>query len=134
MAYLFWLVACLIFVAGYLFCNENNVDSLGSVLSRGIALFFMNALVVYWKPLNYKKSEYQQVDKKSVNLLIIRHIIQSLHGLLFAEAQFYLSLPVNYTIYFSGPIFVLIMECKLYGQTVTKRQTIGVVLATIGVL
>ena len=51
-----------------------------------------------------------------------------------AESQFYLPLPVNYTIYFSGPIFVLIMEYYMYGQIITKKQATGVVFAIVGVL
>ena len=103
-------------------------------MSRGVVLFSFNALIVYWRPIQNQKSQYRPLDQRSTNFLIIRHVIQTLHGLMLAEAQFYLPLPVIYTIYFSGPIFVLMMEYYIYGQNITKTQATGVAFAIIGVL
>jgi hypothetical protein len=39
--------------------------------------------------------------------MVVRHVLLTVYGYGFAESQFYLPLPVIYTIYFSGPFFVI---------------------------
>jgi drug/metabolite transporter (DMT)-like permease len=41
---------------------------------------------------------------------------------------------VLYTIYFSGPLFIIIIDYTYFKNTISKQQTVGVALTGAGVL
>lgn len=43
-------------------------------------------------------------------------------------------MPIVYTVYFSGPIFILIIEKFVYKVSISKKQKIGAIIAFFGVL
>ena len=58
----------------------------------------------------------------------------TIHGYYFSFTQFYLPSPITYTIYFSGPLFVILIDYFVYNTKITKKQSIGVIIAFFGVL
>lgn len=64
----------------------------------------------------------------------LRHLLLGIYGYGFGESHFYLPSPVLYTIFFSGPLFVMLLEYFFYGITLSERQLRGVILTGIGVL
>ena len=58
----------------------------------------------------------------------------TVHGYAFSEALFYLPSPILYTLYFSGPLFIISIDYLAFKNTITKKQAQGAGLAFIGVL
>lgn len=52
----------------------------------------------------------------------------------FAESQFYLPAPICYTIFFSGPLFIMIIDSTYFKIKMSKQQSVGVMLTGTGVL
>ena len=71
---------------------------------------------------------------RSFILLTIRHCIMAVHGAAFTELQFYLPSPILYTLYFSGPLFIISVDYFAYGMKITQKQFKGVIVSFIGVL
>lgn len=71
---------------------------------------------------------------KELMYVSLRHVLLSVYGFGFAESQFYLSAPVLYTIYFSGPLFIMLIDYTYFKTSISKKQSAGVVLTGIGVL
>lgn len=74
------------------------------------------------------------MQDKSLVLLTVRHIILTIHGTAFTAAQFYLPAPVLYTLYFSGPLFIISVDYFAYDMKITKNQLKGVIMAFVGVM
>lgn len=74
-------------------------------LLRGVALIGLNYLIAryYDMTLDFK------YEVNFINLLK-RNSIVVLHGIAIATAQFYLPLPIVFTINFFAPIFIFIID------------------------
>lgn len=57
-----------------------------------------------------------------------------IQGLVFAEVQFYLSLPIANTLNATSPLFVFIIDYYINGVTINRRQLLGIMLSAIGVV
>lgn len=66
--------------------------------------------------------------------MIKRHCLLVIFGFVYAQCFFYLSINLVYTLYFSGPLFVLGIDYYINGITITKRQGIGIIFACLGVI
>lgn len=54
-AYLSYAIASLLWVIGFLYVNESDVDTYSSNLSRGVALILLNIIPLYWPSQYYSK-------------------------------------------------------------------------------
>jgi drug/metabolite transporter (DMT)-like permease len=70
----------------------------------------------------------------NAKFLLIRSSIMVVHGVTFAISQFYLPLPIVHTIGSASPLFVFILDFYMYGITINKKQTLGIVVSLIGTL
>lgn len=50
-AFMLWFLGAIFFIISFLYPNENNVNPLGTSLTRGFSFFFFNGLALYWKPI-----------------------------------------------------------------------------------
>jgi drug/metabolite transporter (DMT)-like permease len=66
--------------------------------------------------------------------MIKRHILLTTYGFVFAQCFFYLPINLVHTISSSGPVFVLIIDYFLYNIEISKKQLIGVLISSIGML
>ena len=99
-------------------------------MSRGIGLLLFNATLC-----KINKKPFISLDKKtSLKYLNIRNIIIVLYGYIFTESMFYLPLTIVQTVFFSGSLFIFIEDYFLNKITVSKKQLLGVFIATIGSL
>ena len=133
-AYLFWMIGAILWILGFLYVNENSIDIFSSNLSRGFSLLLFNIVYLYFP---HKSSQYEKKEATSFRLIFfttVRHLILSIYGYAFAEAQFYLPPPVIYTIYFSGPLFVVSLDYLIFKITITSKQMKGVIISFIGVI
>jgi drug/metabolite transporter (DMT)-like permease len=77
--------------------------------------------MTYKNPYNFK-------------ILLLRSQLLTLYFVVFALTQFYLPQPIIQTINSCGPIFIFVLDYLINGVKITKSQSIGVLLAIIGVL
>lgn len=99
----------------------------------GLVLF--NGVGLYWKDLlTNEPSKNVLLAPRELFYISLRHTLLSVYGFGFAESQFYLSAPVIYTIYFSGPLFIMLVDYTYFKITISKQQTVGVILTGFGVL
>jgi drug/metabolite transporter (DMT)-like permease len=66
--------------------------------------------------------------------MIIRNSIFVAHGLALTMIQFYLPLPMVYTINSSAPIFIFIMDYFINGIKINKIQLFSLLFGVIGIL
>lgn len=80
-------------------------------LSRGLGLVILNCVGLYWRELfgTGDTAKHKFLDRRELFYVSVRHVLLGLYGYGFAESQFYLPSPVLYTIYFSGPLFVMLL-------------------------
>lgn len=50
-AFMLWFLGAVFFILSFLYPNENNVDALGTSITRGASFFIFNGLALYWKPV-----------------------------------------------------------------------------------
>lgn len=109
-AYIFWVIASILWNVSFIYPSEHKIGPLATNLSRGLGMVFLNSIGLYWRDfISSQPSTHKALGKKEAALLFVRHVILALYGFGFAESQFYLPSPVLYTIYFSGPLFVMIL-------------------------
>ena len=120
-------------IIGFIYVNEQSIGFESSALTRAMALFLINCIYIYF-PRHQQQPMGSMMQDKSLVLLTIRHCIMAIHGAAFTEAQFYLPSPVLYTLYFSGPLFIISVDYFAYGMTITKNQLKGAIMAFAGVL
>lgn len=125
-AYLSWGVASVIWVLGFMYVSEHNIDSYSSNLSRGVMLFFFNL------PAIIKDKVW--LSPESIKCMVIRHLLLTLYGFIFAQCFFYLPINVVHTLYSSGPIFVLAIDYLINKIVITGKQMKGAIVAFLGVL
>lgn len=68
------------------------------------------------------------------NNVIKRNGTMVIHGLAMAAAQFYLPLPIVYTISCSAPLYIFILDYCENGVTINKFQLYSLILGLIGIL
>lgn len=137
LAYLSWALASLFWVAGFIYPNEHHVDSFASNLSRGAMMYIFNAVLFYLgegRPQQGSQPTVHSMSPKDSMLISMRHAILTVYGFAFAEAQYYLPSPIIYTVYFSGPLFVVLLDYLLFKRVISGRETKGIILAIVGVL
>ena len=66
--------------------------------------------------------------------MIKRHLLLVTFGFVFAQCFFYLPINLVHTISSSGPVFVLLIDYFLYNIQISKKQSFGVVISSIGML
>lgn len=128
-AYLYWLLGCIGWMLGHIYVNEHSINILSTNLSRSVGLLAWNACFIF-----SRKGKGLTIHKGTLGTMIIRNTILSLYGYIFAEAQFYLPVPIVYTIYYSGPLYIMIIDFCAYGIKITKKEAFGVGAAFLGVL
>jgi drug/metabolite transporter (DMT)-like permease len=134
-AYLCWVIASILWNVAFIYPTEHGIGSNASNLNRGLAMFLINGIGLYWRPiLSRTSSPFIDMTPGDASSIILRHVLLALYGYGFAEGQFYLPSPVIYTIYFSGPLFVILFEYFFYGVEINLRKARGIVLAGVGVL
>ncbi len=58
----------------------------------------------------------------------------ALQGVVYAIIQFYLTQPIIQTLNSTGTLFIFLLDYKINGVTITRKQFYGVVLGISGVL
>lgn len=71
--------------------------------------------------------------KKDLKLLNTRNIVIAVHGFSLIGAVNYLELPIVYTIFNSGPVFIFIFDYFVSNVTVTPRQLAGIIVSCLGI-
>jgi len=125
-AYLSWMMGSVIWVFGFLYVNENNIDSYSSNLSRATCLLAFNLPMVIKNGFKISPVSFKYIN--------IRHILLTIYGIIFAECFFYLPISVVHTIYSGGPVFVIMIDYFIHSIKITTRQSVGVIIAIIGVI
>lgn len=76
-----------------------------------MGLLIFNGIGLYWREL-FTQQETPNVllSNRELMYISVRHILLAIYGFGFAESQFYISAPVLYTIYFSGPLFIILID------------------------
>lgn len=98
-------------------------------------MIFFNGIGLYWRQLFTEiTSPHLCFSSRELVFVIVRNVIMTVYGLGFAQSQFYLSAPVCYTIFFSGPLFILLIDSTYFKYKISKQQSVGVMLAGFGVL
>jgi drug/metabolite transporter (DMT)-like permease len=106
-----------------------GISPVETSLLRGITNVVLNVLIAryYGMTLDYK------YDVNFSNLLK-RNGIMVLHGIAIATAQFYLPLPIVYTINFFAPIFIFIIDYFENGVRINKTQLYCLITGVLGII
>lgn len=101
-----------------------NVFNMG--IARGIIMVLISYLLLrsYDMKMDFKK------DFLSLN---VRNGIMVLHGLVMTGSVFVLELPVVYTIFNSGPVFVFVIDYIMFKTSVSRKQLAGITTCCIGI-
>ena len=144
LAYLCWMSGSIAWVLGFLYQNEHKIDIVSSSLSRGIIMYFFNAIWINYQAFllpspSIANSECAEktvypMDPRDTLIISCRHIYLTIYGFVFSECQFYLPSPIIYTIYFSSPLSVLSLEFLIFNRKVNRREALGVIISLIGVV
>lgn len=89
--------------------------------------------------INISIARYFSIDityqsPHNLRVLFVRNLIMTIQGITYTIVQFYLTQPIIQTLSSTGPLFIFIMDYKINGVEITRKQFFGVVLGTIGVL
>ena len=119
--------ACWFF--SFIYPNEHEVRGFESNLARGITFCSLGFVI------GRKKEKTLDVkNRKTLINLTIRVTLTSIFAAIAGLSQFYLPLPIVYTICGSGPIFGFIVDYYLNGIRVNGRQIVGLSVGIIGLV
>ncbi len=90
------------------------------IINVSIARYF-SIDITYQSPHNFR-------------VLFLRNLIITFQGIAYTIVQFYLTQPIIQTLNSTGPLFIFIMDYKINGVEITRKQFVGVLLGTVGVL
>ena len=96
---------------------------------RGLMLIIFGYVycLKYDKPLTFP-------EKKLFLILNQRNFLLLIYITAIGMAQFYLPLPIIYTICGSGPIFVFVMDYYVNGISINFKQVIDIMTALVGLI
>lgn len=120
-AFLFWMLGSIAWVLGFPYINEHSIDLISSNLTRGYGMVITNLAFIYFPYPKDREYEGLEMDRQSLFFISVRHVILTVYGFGFAEAQFYLPSPVIYTIFFSGPLFIVSIDYLVFGIKITYK-------------
>lgn len=106
-----------------------DISPVETSLLRGVASVILNFLIAryYGMTLDYK------YDVNFSNL-IKRNGIMVLHGIAIATAQFYLPLPIVFTVSFFAPIFIFVIDYFENGVRINKAQLYCLLTGVLGII
>ena len=73
-------------------------------------------------------------DPRNFKILMARNLFTCVQAFGYTIVQFYLPQPIVQTLNSTGPLFVFLLDYKMNGITVTKKQIIGILFGMFGVL
>lgn len=127
--YILMLTANITYPLLFLYVNEHHFSFVENLMSRCWVMLIFNALLCRWYeyPMDFKSST-------GFKLLNWRNFLMIIYSYVFAFAQFYLPLPIIFTVNSSGPLFVYVADYFTYGIKITKSQLIGLIVGIFGLL
>ncbi len=96
---------------------------------RGLVTIIVNYAIVW-----HYKIEIDFKNPHNFKVLFVRNLIMALQGVVYAIIQFYLTQPIIQTLNSTGTLFIFLLDYKINGVTITRKQFYGVVLGILGVL
>lgn len=115
-----WVVAIM------LASNDSRINVFNIGIARGVVMVVISYLLL--------RSYGMQMDfKKDFLRLNARNGIMVFHGLAMTGSVYFLELPLVYTVFNSGPIFVFIIDYFMFKTPVSLRQLLGIVICCIGI-
>jgi drug/metabolite transporter (DMT)-like permease len=128
-SYLLFGLSQILFPISFIYVNENKFNPIETNLIRGAGVICLNFIIARY----YKMNLDYKYDVNFYNLMK-RNIIMVLHGLAFANAQFYLPLPIVHTIGCSAPIYIFILDYYENGVRASRGQIISLVIGILGII
>ena len=119
--------ACWFF--SFIYPNEHEIRGFESNLSRGITFCTLAFLVC-----RNNSRTLDVRDRRTLTNLIIRITSVTIFAAIAGLSQFYLPLPIVYTICGSGPIFGFIIDYYFNGVRVNAKQVIGLSMGLAGLI
>ncbi len=127
-AYLFYITALLLFGSNGIIANHIALPSTEIVLYRtfiGSAFLFLVFLISNKKWTLFK-------EKKSLFYLFLSGIAMGASWMFLYEAYRRIGVAVSSLLYYCGPVIVILLAPILFGETLTKRKTLGFISAFFG--
>ena len=127
-SYIIFAIAQVIMPFGFLYANEHNIDPFQTTLLRGFALVLVNVIIAryYGMTLDLKYDVNFYVLIKENGCFVMQTLALTF-------AQFYLPLPIVYTIGFLEPIFIFVIDYFVNKVSITKGQLYCVVICILGI-
>lgn len=119
----------MLFPLSFIYVNDNKFNAMETSLVRGAVVCLLNFVCgrYYGETLDYKYAH-------NFKHMIIRNTIFVAHGICLTVVQFYLPLPIVYTINSSAPIFIFIMDYFINDISINKTQLLSLLLGITGII
>ena len=127
--YFLIIVANVFWSLSWIHSNEYNINPIQTTVIRAFVMAAWNYVICKYNnyPLDIKTSFAHTVITR-------RNLLQTVHSMVMASAQFILPLPVVHTISASGVLWVFTLDYLLYGVAINSAQACGIVIGFGGVL